>query len=113
MRSPVPGTGSGSTLRKGHVVLALTLVSVGACRDAGNPLVSVPEPSPAYSTSPPGSLAATISGCNGAAPLRTIQANPSNYRSLIAGLLPGDRLLLAAGTYTGGLNLWDKNGEPG
>ncbi|HEX3130727.1 MAG TPA: pre-peptidase C-terminal domain-containing protein, partial [Thermoanaerobaculia bacterium] len=55
----------------------------------------------------------TLSGCNGAAPLRTIQATPSNYRSLIAGLLPGDRLQLAAGTYTQGLPLWNKNGEPG
>ena len=55
----------------------------------------------------------TLSGCNGAAPLRTIQANPSNYRSLIAGLLPGDRLLFAAGTYTEGLRIYDKHGEPG
>ncbi|HKV12851.1 MAG TPA: right-handed parallel beta-helix repeat-containing protein, partial [Thermoanaerobaculia bacterium] len=55
----------------------------------------------------------TVSGCNGAAPLRTIQANPSNYRSYIGGLLPGDRLQLAAGTYTTGLNLWNKRGEPG
>jgi hypothetical protein len=55
----------------------------------------------------------TLSGCNGVAPLRTIQATPSNYRSLIAGLLPGDRLQLAAGTYTQGLNVWYKNGEPG
>lgn len=55
----------------------------------------------------------TISGCNGVAPTRTIQANPSNYRSFIAGLLPGDRLLLAAGTYTTGLNLWNKRGQPG
>jgi hypothetical protein len=55
----------------------------------------------------------TLSGCNGVAPTRTIQATPSNYRSLIAGLLPGDRLLLAAGTYTQGLNLWNKNGQPG
>src|SRR5215213_10128819 len=55
----------------------------------------------------------TLSGCGGAAPLRTIQATPSNYRSLIAGLLPGDRLQLAAGTYTQGLNLWNKKGQPG
>src|SRR5215212_8969062 len=55
----------------------------------------------------------TVSGCNGVAPLRTIQANPSNYRSYIAGLLPGDRLQLAAGTYTPGLNLWNKKGQPG
>jgi hypothetical protein len=55
----------------------------------------------------------TLSGCNGAAPLRTIQANPSTYKSLISTLIPGDRLQLAAGTYTGGLNLWNKNGQPG
>ncbi len=55
----------------------------------------------------------TLSGCNGVAPTRTIQATPSNYRSLIAGLLPGDRLQLAAGTYTQGLPLHNKNGEPG
>ncbi|HEX8363636.1 MAG TPA: pre-peptidase C-terminal domain-containing protein, partial [Longimicrobium sp.] len=99
--------------RKRHSLLALALLSIGACADAEGPLLSAPDPGAAYSTSPPGSLAATLSGCNGAAPLRTIQATPSNYRSLIPGLLPGDRLLLAAGTYTQGLNLWDKNGEPG
>jgi hypothetical protein len=55
----------------------------------------------------------TLSGCNGAAPLRTINATPSNYRSLIAGLIPGDRLLLAAGTYTQGLPIHNKHGQPG
>ena len=55
----------------------------------------------------------TLSGCNGVAPTRTLQANPSTYRSLIPGLLPGDRLQLAAGTYTAGLNLWNKKGQPG
>jgi hypothetical protein len=55
----------------------------------------------------------TLSGCNGAAPLRTIQATPANYRSLIAGLIPGDRLQLAAGTYTQGLPLTNMNGQPG
>jgi hypothetical protein len=54
----------------------------------------------------------TLSGCNGAAPLRTIQATPSTYLSQIAGLIPGDRLQLAAGTYTQGLNLRNKNGQP-
>src|SRR5215203_656302 len=54
----------------------------------------------------------SLSGCGGVAPTRTIQANPSTYRSLISGLLPGDRLQLAAGTYTQGLNLWNKNGQP-
>lgn len=55
----------------------------------------------------------TLSGCNGAAPLRTLQANPSTYKSLISTLIPGDRLQLAAGTYTQGLNLWSKKGQPG
>jgi hypothetical protein len=54
----------------------------------------------------------SLSGCGGVAPTRTLQANPSTYRSLISGLLPGDRLQLAAGTYTQGLNLWGKNGQP-
>jgi hypothetical protein len=53
----------------------------------------------------------TLSGCGGVAPTRTIQANPSTYRSLLNGLLPGDRLLLAAGTYTQGLPI-SKNGQP-
>ena len=55
----------------------------------------------------------TLSGCNGAVPLRTIQATPSDYRSKIAGLIPGDRLLLAAGTYTQGLPIHNKHGAPG
>ncbi len=124
MRSPCFTTRGGSTasgpacgtyrgLRKSHALLALTVASLGACADTDGPLLSTSDTTPAYYTSPAGSLAATISGCNGAAPLRTINATPSNYRSLIAGLLPGDRLLLAAGTYTQGLNLWEKNGEPG
>jgi hypothetical protein len=55
----------------------------------------------------------TLSGCNGAAPLRTIQASPSDYYSKLAGLIPGDRLLLAAGTYTQGLPIQNKHGQPG
>ena len=106
-------TSAGITSRlHSHVILALTLLSVSSCRDVSGPVLSHPGSKPAYSTSAPGSLAATLSGCNGAAPLRTIQATPSNYRSLIAGLLPGDRLLLAAGTY-GHLPLHGKHGEPG
>lgn len=54
----------------------------------------------------------TIGGCGGVAPTRTIQANPSNYKSLLAGLLPGDRLLLAPGTYTQQLVFSGKNGQP-
>ncbi|MEA2563257.1 MAG: hypothetical protein QOH06_4761 [Acidobacteriota bacterium] len=55
----------------------------------------------------------TISGCNGVAPLRTIQANPSTYKNLLTTLQPGDRLLLAPGTYTQQLRIGNKNGQPG
>jgi hypothetical protein len=53
-----------------------------------------------------------MGGCGGLAPTRTVQANPSTYKSLIAGLLPGDRMLLAPGTYTQGLRLHGTNGKP-
>ncbi|HEX5719838.1 MAG TPA: hypothetical protein VF179_27030 [Thermoanaerobaculia bacterium] len=55
----------------------------------------------------------TIGGCNGVAPLRTIQANPSTYKNLLTTLQPGDRLLLAPGTYTQQLRIGNKNGQPG
>jgi hypothetical protein len=55
----------------------------------------------------------TIGGCNGVAPLRTIQANPSTYKNLLTTLQPGDRLLLAPGTYTQQLRIGNKNGAPG
>lgn len=55
----------------------------------------------------------TIGGCNGVAPLRTIQANPSTYKSLLTTLQPGDRLQLAAGTYTQQLRISNKSGAPG
>ncbi|HET9226155.1 MAG TPA: hypothetical protein VFR31_05785, partial [Thermoanaerobaculia bacterium] len=55
----------------------------------------------------------TLGGCNGVAPLRTIQANPSTYKNLLTTLQPGDRLLLAPGTYTQQLRFSNKNGQPG
>lgn len=55
----------------------------------------------------------TLGGCNGVAPLRTIQANPSTYKNLLTTLQPGDRLLLAPGTYTQQLRFTNKNGQPG
>ena len=55
----------------------------------------------------------TLSGCNGAAPLRTIQAGPSDYVSKVASLIPGDRLQLAAGTYGQFLTLYNMHGQPG
>jgi hypothetical protein len=55
----------------------------------------------------------TLSGCNGAAPLRTIQAGPSDYVSKVANLIPGDRLQLAAGTYGQYLNLYNLHGQAG
>ena len=100
-----------STRPRRLLLLALAAMPLTSCTDASDPLS--PLPRPAFDESDAGALAQTLSGCNGAAPLRTIQATPSTYRSQIAGLLPGDRLQLAAGTYTQGLPLWNKNGEPG
>lgn len=39
-----------------------------------------------------------------------INADPSNYRDLLGTLVPGDRLVLAAGTYTQGLPITGLNG---
>jgi hypothetical protein len=55
----------------------------------------------------------TMSGCNGAAPLRTIQVDHNNYRSKVTSLVPGDRLLLAADTYDQFLDLYNLHGQPG
>src|SRR5687768_7398383 len=55
----------------------------------------------------------SVSGCLGAVPEQTIAATPANYRTLLTGLEPGDRLLLAAGTYTQGLPITGLSGEPG
>ena len=105
-----PSTSTGSSglihrFRLRPVLVALTLVASSWTATAALPATSA-----VAAENPP--LWQTMSGCGTVAPLRTIQATPSNYRSLISGLIPGDRLLLAAGTYTQGLNLWGKNGQP-
>lgn len=56
--------------------------------------------------------AALVLLSGGTARAADIAANPSNYRSLIPTLQPGDRLLLAAGSYPDGLPLTDLVGEP-
>lgn len=56
--------------------------------------------------------AAEIGGCAGTVPERVVAANPSNYRSLLNTLGPGDLLQLEAGTYTEGLPFFDHHGEP-
>jgi len=53
----------------------------------------------------------TIGGCGGLPPERTIQATPSTYKALLSTLKPGDRLQLAAGTYTQQLVMWNLNGQ--
>jgi hypothetical protein len=58
-------------------------------------------------------LADQVGGCLGNPPEQTIGANPSNYRTLLPTLGPGDRLLLAAGTYAMGLPIDALNGQPG
>jgi hypothetical protein len=55
----------------------------------------------------------TLSGCNGVAPLRTIQADHNDYMTKVANLVPGDRLVLAADTYGQYLNLYNLHGQPG
>jgi hypothetical protein len=52
------------------------------------------------------------SGCAGTVAARTLSADPGNYLGLVAGLQAGDRLVLAPGTYAGGLTLWGRNGAP-
>jgi hypothetical protein len=94
-------------MRSLPVLLALALVPVTAFATTRAATATT---SAALAESPP--LYQSVSGCGPLVPTRTIQATPSNYRSLIAGLVPGDRLQLAAGTYPDGLNLWGKNGEP-
>jgi hypothetical protein len=54
-----------------------------------------------------------VGGCDGAPPERNVPADPSNYRTLLATLGPGDRLLLAPGTYTQGLPFLNHHGEAG
>ena len=57
-------------------------------------------------------LADTLSGCGGIPPSTTIDADPSSYRALLPTLLPGQRLLLAPGTYDQGLPITGLNGAP-
>jgi hypothetical protein len=67
-----------------------------------------------HAASPAPSLATTageLGGCGGTVPERVLSANPSTYGSVVSSLQPGDLLQLDAGTYTGGLWLWDLHGE--
>lgn len=54
------------------------------------------------------SLATTVS--LGASSAFAVDANPSNYESILPTLKPGDTLNLAAGTYKGGLDITSLNG---
>ena len=53
-----------------------------------------------------------IGGCGGVPPTTTLPADPSNYRTLLSTLLPGQRLLLAPGSYTQGLPISGLSGAP-
>jgi hypothetical protein len=48
-----------------------------------------------------------------AADADVVSANPSNYLNALAGLAPGDTLMLASGTYTEGLPIDDLSGAAG
>ncbi len=52
-------------------------------------------------------------GCADTVPTQTINSTPATYRNDLDALVAGDRLLLAAGTYTEGLPIWNMNGTPG
>jgi hypothetical protein len=66
------------------------------------------------SSSPVGATtAASIGGCSPSTVTRTLAGTPANYLSLVSSLQAGDRLVLAAGSYTGGLRLSGKNGVAG
>lgn len=58
------------------------------------------------------STAADYGGCAGTVPENVIDADPSNYRTLLASLQPGDLLRLAPGTYDQGLPFDGHHGEP-
>lgn len=53
------------------------------------------------------------SGCAGFTPTRILDVDPANYQSVLASLMPGDLVRLAAGTYTSGLTLDGISGTPG
>jgi hypothetical protein len=59
------------------------------------------------------STAADYGGCAGTVPENVIDADPANYRTLLASLQPGDLLRLAPGTYGQGLPFDAHHGEPG
>lgn len=71
------------------------------------PLLALVLAAPASATT-----AAEVGGCAGTVVENVVAASPANYSALLATLQPGDLLRLAAGTYTQGLTLQDRNGEP-
>jgi hypothetical protein len=71
-------------------------------------LLTLLMPPPAWTQT---SLIAAYGGCAGTVAEQVIAANPTNYLSAVAALGPGDRLELAAGTYTNGLPVVDLSGE--
>lgn len=103
MRSLRPVPGASGRLRP--VLLALTLVVSG-----WTVIASFSASTATAAENPP--LWQSVSGCGALVPVRTIQATPADYQSRLSTLGPGDRLQLAAGTYTQGLSFWGRNGQP-
>ncbi|HDK02628.1 MAG TPA: hypothetical protein ENG84_02085 [Gammaproteobacteria bacterium] len=58
-------------------------------------------------------LIAALTAVPGILRAQVFHGTPSDYRSLIVGLAPGDTLSLAAGTYRSGLPIIDLHGVPG
>ena len=83
--------------------IAAVACALSACQGAGGTMVAMGnEPRGA----PPSDF------CAAPEPKRILRADPSNYRSVIGGLVPGDTLVLAAGEYPR-LTIANLAGAPG
>ncbi|HEX8096184.1 pre-peptidase C-terminal domain-containing protein [Jatrophihabitans sp.] len=101
---------SSSTLVSGRVPLRRVLLALTLVVSSWVATASLSATTAAAVENPP--LWQTMSGCGALVPTTTIQATPSDYVLQLPKLKAGVRLQLAAGTYTQGLNLRDKNGQP-
>lgn len=61
----------------------------------------------------PDPVPAEFTDCDAGPSGRDIAVDPGTYEGLVAGMQPGDRMLFAAGVYTGGLDIVGMNGAPG
>jgi hypothetical protein len=58
-------------------------------------------------------LADAYGGCITTSNSQTVNAGPGNYQAVLDAAVPGTRIVLASGTYTNGLRIYDRNGAAG